>query len=545
MNKQYLREHWEEIILPVKQGKTSLKELSSLLFPQNSKSYILDSLKNIEKFKLWWESDERKELTKKIKQEKIKQTCFERYGVKTISQAQEIKEKIRKATLASNNNEFTKEKSKKTCLERYGTEIFFNSNYFKEKSKKTCLERYGVENPIKLKETIQKSKNTCLKKYGATNYNKSRLSKERIEKNTIEKWKQLLQTNDLSNWREILGEDFINFKKTITAIWLEKIHKNPGNICYKFWGNDTSFINHLNNPRYQELIFQSHYTSNLEKKIMNILKSYGIESRKEIIEKNEIDIFVPSLNIGFEINGYPFHTSTFQPDFITSIPKDTNYHRNKTDFFLNKGIKLYHFWRMHDEKDDIIISSILSKLKIFKEKHFARNLILKEISTKEALLFFENNHLLGKPSQNITKNIALCNNNDIIMCMSFTKQNDYYNNVRNATKKYNTVVGGFQRIISKISYPIITFCDRDLTPDYKDSVYFRNNFTFINDTGNSLRYYNQKKNCIESREKYMKFKLKKLFPNSYSENKTEQEILSENNIYPCYNSGNFKFIKNY
>lgn len=58
-------------------------------------------------------------------------TCIDRYGVASVFQLQDVKEK-----------------SKNTSMERYGIEYASQSPEVKEKRKQTCLDRYGVECPM-------------------------------------------------------------------------------------------------------------------------------------------------------------------------------------------------------------------------------------------------------------------------------------------------------------------------------------------------------------------------------------------------------------
>ena len=83
----------------------------------------------------------------KERQNKIKETNIERYGVEYSSQNQDIKNK-RKETSLKNDQKIILEKRKLTNIERYGFDYNFVSDDFKINSKKTMIERYGVEHPI-------------------------------------------------------------------------------------------------------------------------------------------------------------------------------------------------------------------------------------------------------------------------------------------------------------------------------------------------------------------------------------------------------------
>ena len=57
------------------------------------------------------------------------------------------------------------------------------------------------------------------------------------------------------------------------------------------------------------------------------------ENTKAIIPSQELDVYLPDLNLALEYNGLWFHSSLFLPD---------NYHKDKTDRCQEKGVRLIH-----------------------------------------------------------------------------------------------------------------------------------------------------------------------------------------------------------
>jgi hypothetical protein len=116
------------------------------------------------------------------------------------------------------------------------------------------------------------------------------------------------------------------------------------------------------------------------------------------------------------------------------------------------------------------------------------------------------------------------------------------------------VVGGLSRLLSHaapmlrqkgISH-VVSYCDRDLSPDWRDTGYSRIGFRFEGFCGLVLSYYVHRPffkyaRGVYNRRLFQKPRLKILFPHSYSDKKTEHKILAENGIYPLYNSGMWKF----
>ena len=105
-------------------------------------------------------------------------TNLEKYGVKNVFQAKEIKETIKRTNLEKygvenpQQSEAVKEKTLQTNLEKYGSKYTFQSEKIKEKIKETNLERYGVEYPQQSKEIQKTTKHNVLIKYGVDHISK-------------------------------------------------------------------------------------------------------------------------------------------------------------------------------------------------------------------------------------------------------------------------------------------------------------------------------------------------------------------------------------
>ena len=255
----------------------------------------------------------------------------------------------------------------------------------------------------------------------------------------------------------------------------------------------------------------------------------------------EIDIFFPNEKIGIEFNGLYWHSELF---------KDDNYHINKTKHFYERGIRIIHIFE--DEflkKKDIVLNKILNILNLKKEKIYARNTILKEITFKEASTFLEKTHIQGK-GQPTTYNFGLEYNNELVAVMTLNKANRKSLNQQNNENEYElvrfssniNVVGGFSKLLKysilkiKDMQKIISFADMRFTSG-NSNVYLRNGFMLENIAKPSYYYTNGKARF--NRFNYAKFKLKDL--ENYSEEKSESEILKENNLYKIYNCGNYKY----
>ena len=130
-----------------------------------------------------------------IKNEKMKQTCLEKYGHITNLLVEETKNKC--------HSQETIIKRKQTNLIKYGTEVPSKNELVKEKSKQTMMDRYGVNyasqneviknkiavsNKDKIEETKRKIRETNLQKYGVTAPAKNEAIKEKIRNTNLQKY---------------------------------------------------------------------------------------------------------------------------------------------------------------------------------------------------------------------------------------------------------------------------------------------------------------------------------------------------------------------
>lgn len=153
----------------------------------------------------------------KYKNEKIKKTCMEKYGVKHPLQNKDVIAKLQATCVKKYGfiNSFQvdefKEKSKSTCMAKYGVENAYQNEDVKEKSKKTnqikygvdyacqhkdvkdkiiqtTLKNYGVKSSLASKELREIGKKTMLEKYGVENGMKSEIIKDRAKQTNIERY---------------------------------------------------------------------------------------------------------------------------------------------------------------------------------------------------------------------------------------------------------------------------------------------------------------------------------------------------------------------
>jgi hypothetical protein len=150
------------------------------------------------------------------------------------------------------------------------------------------------------------------------------------------------------------------------------------------------------------------------------------------IISNELDIYLPELEIAFEFNGLYWHSE---------LHKGRNYHISKTNECLDKGINLIHIWEDDwDNKKDIVKSIILNKLGR-SNKIFARRCEIKIVNNKDVREFLLNNHIQGFVGSKIK--LGLYYENELVSLMTF-------GNLRKSLGQVS-IIG---------SYELLRFCNK-------------------------------------------------------------------------------------
>lgn len=212
-----------------------------------------------------------------------------------------------------------------------------------------------------------------------------------------------------------------------------------------------------------------HFTifSKQEKEILSFIREElgykeASSSRKILGERNEIDIYVPSKNIGFEYDGLYWHNE---------LNKDKNFHLNKTNKCKEKGVTLYHIFE--DEwlyKSGIVKSMIENILQKTPNKIGARKCEVREIDSKSCSEFLLNNHIQGNCLGKIRIGLFYKDELVSVMLMGHSRHfagsgKEEWELLRMCSKLHYTIMGGaskmFNYFIKKYKpKSIITFADK-------------------------------------------------------------------------------------
>lgn len=209
--------------------------------------------------------------------------------------------------------------------------------------------------------------------------------------------------------------------------------------------------------------------SNVEREILEFIKSIVscdvVENDRTVLGGKEIDIYIPDLLIGIEVNGLIWHSEKFDDN--------KKYHLDKTEMCLENGIRLIHIFEdeWYDKKD-IVKSRLKSLLQILPQNIYARKCVIKEVTYSVANSFLEKNHIQGK---SISKyRLGLYYNDELVALMTFgsmrkalgaKNQDNCYELLRFCSKIDTNVVGGASKLFSYFIQKynpreIISYADR-------------------------------------------------------------------------------------
>lgn len=222
-------------------------------------------------------------------------------------------------------------------------------NKIQEKMKNTYKERTGYDHNMRNPDFVKKQMEQYQQLYGVSCPVQSQLAKENKKKTDIKR-KNIKQQNIIDwltkqNYTYISNTDKIynlicnrcNTHITVSSHLLNKYIKyNETHFCHKC--------------DYQTL----KYRSNIEKELVKIIQSFYTNeimlNTRCIVPNHEIDIYLPDIQLGIEINGVYWHSELF---------KDKNYHINKKRIIEQQGINLIQIWEDDwNNYKEIIINKI-------------------------------------------------------------------------------------------------------------------------------------------------------------------------------------------
>lgn len=271
--------------------------------------------------------------------------------------------------------------------------------------------------------------------------------------------------------------------------------------------------------------------------IQNVLNLPIIQNDKKSLNGVEIDIFVPSKNIGIEYNGLFYHSE--------KMGKHMTYHLDKTNLCEKNNIQLIHIFE--DEwlnKSHIVKNRLRHILGCNKNKIYARNCIVKEINSKTKNDYLNKNHLQGSDKSSIF--LGAFHKDSLVAVMTFSKprkslgynnKNDgTYEMVRFATDGVTGISSKLLNYFIKTYKPkkIITYADRRWS---QGNLYLKMGFDFIEMTKPNYFYTLNYK----TRENRFNYRKDILVSQGFDPSLTEREIMYNRGYDRIWDCGALKF----
>jgi hypothetical protein len=285
------------------------------------------------------------------------------------------------------------------------------------------------------------------------------------------------------------------------------------------------------------------FRSEPENEICDFLSEIGVEyltNNKSALNGTELDIFIPTHNIGIEYNGLYWHSE--------KRGKHKNYHLDKTKKCLTKNIKLIHIFS--DEwksKKEIIKQRLKNLLNKNEEKIYARNCEIVSITKEEKKSFLDSHHLQGNDKSTIYYGLK---NNGVLV--SVITLGNLRSSLGHKTKNGGSlelyrycnlnVIGGFSKLLKHIikhhnPNKILTYADRNWSPSDEYCFYGKNGFSFV---GFTKPNYHYTKNYTIKLHRY-NFRKDKLVKMGFDPSKTENQIMYEEGFDKIWDTGNLKY----
>lgn len=400
----------------------------------------------------------------------------------------------------------------------------------KEKRAATSLIKYGVDNPSKSESVKNKMFDTNIKKWGFKSTFQNKEVRDKWKENVIEKYGvgHIFQTD---GFKIKTKQHYLKKYGVEHQLNVEEVKQRIKDTCMKKYGVSTYL-----NTEHSRSSIKKFNRSSYEDEICLWLDSMGVEyinSDRNILKPNLVDIYIPVCNLAIEFNGIWWHSEIY---------KDKLYHYNKTIGCEKMGIHLIHIWEDDwKNRKDILKSIIKNKIGIFSNRIYARKCIIRELNNKETSDFLNDNHVQGYSKYN--KSIGLFFNDELVSLMTFGWR--YINGTKQFEllrfcNKINTCISGSASKLFKYylnNFPcesIISFADRSI---FTGNLYKKLGFKFIHHTG--VNYW-----WVVGGIRYHRFTYnkKKLVKNGFDPLKTEVEIMHEIGNYRVFGCGQDKWV---
>lgn len=298
--------------------------------------------------------------------------------------------------------------------------------------------------------------------------------------------------------------------------------------------------------------------------IYNIIKQFDEDVKMEvrnILPNKVIDIYSDRYKIAIEFDGLMYHSyGVSKHSKYNNLSLDKNIHYERT-YELNKlGIRLFRIWDIEWLDKGIRLKWINVLQNAFKQsttKLYARNCKVQEITSKEARVFMDENHMQGFAAAKFY--YGLYYEEDLVSVMTFGKSirsNGEWELLRFCSKNNYNIVGAASKLLRHFEmnnnpkvlisyanlrwsegniYEVLGFkCSKIVPPSY---YYFMNNYD------RTLKIFHRTKFTRRNIEKYYNSNTYEI--KYFDEKLTELENMFKNNYRIIYDCGMKKYVKFY
>lgn len=264
-------------------------------------------------------------------------------------------------------------------------------------------------------------------------------------------------------------------------------------------------------------------------------KELVIHSRK-IIRPLELDFYIPSRKIAFEVNGVYWHSNKFL---------HKHYHADKHNKAKEAGVQLYTIWEDDIVKNpELIKKFILHKLGVAIETPIAaRKTSIVEINYQEAMHFLNKNHIQGSAVGNCYLGLRDGISQELVAVSVWSKIGTELSLQRYATSR--PVPGGMGKMIHHAprflpgeSTSIVTFADKQVS---NGGSYETLGFRVEKELRPDYKYLIGQKRIHKFNYRKERFKTDPDL--KFESSMTESELATLNNLLRCYDAGKIKYRK--
>lgn len=281
--------------------------------------------------------------------------------------------------------------------------------------------------------------------------------------------------------------------------------------------------------------------SSHEKHLGHLLDEHNIpfeKSYRKFKDIKEIDIISHEHKIGIEFNGLYWHSDLF---------KHKDYHNKKTNGMNELGYRLIHIFE--DEwvqKRAICKSIILNAFKKTSKKIYARNCVIKEVSTLDMKDFLQFNHIQGSCVSKYRYGLYF--EDKLVMIATFggnrknlgsSSAEGEFELLRLCSVLNTNIVGGASKLFKhfiKTHQPrkITSYCDRRYGTG---TLYYNLGFTYMYTTSPNYFY-------VKGNDRFNRYIFRKdlLVSQGYDNDKTEAIIMKERGYNRITDCGAMKFV---